>query len=184
MAIGTVCWSIVGAQGRVRLATSVEMMTSWMIVIPLSAVAVFVLNYNLVGPVAALVVGYTCGRIVLSFLLLTSDWRHHSDIVVSRNEKIPSVDSTDASSPSLEAQLWKNMSQKQQKAAVELGWSKKMWEEGSKPACRRKEWSELSRAEKEAARTVGYTEEIWNNRDDSEISSSDSSTGSGDDETS
>ena len=71
---GTVCWSIVAAQGRVRLATIVEFVSSWFIVIPISSIFVYVFHYNLLGPVAALVFGYCLGAIALTYIILRSNW--------------------------------------------------------------------------------------------------------------
>ena len=48
MSIGLMCWNIVEAQGRVRLATVVEFFTSWLLVIPLSYVFTYVFEFNLV----------------------------------------------------------------------------------------------------------------------------------------
>lgn len=85
MIIGTVTWGIVGAQGRIRLATTVEFMSSWFIAIPLCAISHFVLNYNLMGFVGSLIFGYTVGGAAVGVIILTSDWGALSRDVVAKN---------------------------------------------------------------------------------------------------
>jgi Na+-driven multidrug efflux pump len=85
MSVGMVCWNILGAQGRVRLATMVEFVTSWILVIPMAAILVFVYDYNLMGMVGPLVLGYTLGCVVIIYILFTSDWAQLSDKVVEQN---------------------------------------------------------------------------------------------------
>jgi hypothetical protein len=85
MIVGTVTWGIVGAQGRIRLATTVEFMSSWFIGIPLCAVSHFVLNYNLMGFVGSLIFGYTIGGAAVGVIILTSNWDAISQDVVARN---------------------------------------------------------------------------------------------------
>lgn len=85
MSVGMVCWNILGAQGRVRLATLIEFISSWILVIPMAAVLVFVYNYNLMGMVGPLVLGYTIGCVVIIYILFTSDWTQLSDKVVEQN---------------------------------------------------------------------------------------------------
>lgn len=74
MNVGMVCWTLVGAQGRYNLATSIATACSFLITIPLGAVFTFWLNINLQGLVFAVVVGYVITSMILSTVLLVSDW--------------------------------------------------------------------------------------------------------------
>jgi Na+-driven multidrug efflux pump len=85
MAVGTICWSVIAAQGRVRLATGIEFISSWFFVIPISAIFVYGFNYNLLGSVAAVVFGYTIGGVANAYLILLSNWEAFSAIVIARN---------------------------------------------------------------------------------------------------
>lgn len=85
MAAGMVCWSVICAQGRARLATIIEFFVSWLVAIPLGAFFVYFFGYNLQGLAAALVLGYTVGANVYLFVLLRSDWEKLSTIVIDRN---------------------------------------------------------------------------------------------------
>eukprot|EP00934_Nitzschia_sp_Nitz4_P007002 Nitzschia sp. Nitz4//scaffold305_size22082//6383//10884//NITZ4_008581-RA/size22082-processed-gene-0.1-mRNA-1//1//CDS//3329547086//6992//frame0 len=168
MAVGIVCWGCVGAQGRVRLATTVEMVSSWVIVIPVSVVFVYALNYNLLGMVAALVTGYTVGGIALSFIVLTSDWEHLSKEVVARSEE---EKSTDESSPTTNDDddvstmntSWKDLSARKKRAAILLGFDQESWETDHRSSTGlRTNWDGLNRKEQAAAKTLEYSEESWN----------------------
>ena len=85
MVVGTVTWSIVGAQGRIRLATIVELISSWCIAIPCCVISLYVFNYNLLGFVASLIFGYTVGGVVMGFIILRSDWNALSQSVIASN---------------------------------------------------------------------------------------------------
>jgi Na+-driven multidrug efflux pump len=85
MSVGMVCWNILGAQGRVRVATLIEFAVSWLIVMPMAAILVYVYNFNLSGMVGPLDVGYTLGGVTITYLLITSDWQGLSREVISRN---------------------------------------------------------------------------------------------------
>lgn len=160
--VGTLSWGIVGAQGRVRLATCVEFISSWFVAIPLSVISLHVLNFNLVGFAASLVFGYTVGGIVLGFIILRSDWRALSQTVISRNaiEGI-SWDDND----------WEELPPHVQSAALVLGYTKQLWDSDTEPSATSKDWKQLAQGEKEAARILGYNRKTW----DDESSSSSSS---------
>jgi MATE family multidrug resistance protein len=85
MSVGMVCWNVVGAQGRVRLATTIEFFVSWFLVIPMAAVLVYIFNFNLMGMVGPLVLGYTVGSVAITYLLVRSDWEGLSRKVIEIN---------------------------------------------------------------------------------------------------
>jgi Na+-driven multidrug efflux pump len=85
MTFGMVCWALVGAQGRYRLATFVAFACSWCVTLPLSALFVYGLNIDLQGLTAAVVIGYSTTGTLLSYVLLRSDWERLSKIVQELN---------------------------------------------------------------------------------------------------
>ena len=98
MNVGIMSWSVIGAQGRYRLATSIEFVASWFLVIPLSAGLVYGLRFNLQGLVGATVIGYSCSGAANIYIVLRSDWKNLSDIVVARHEAEESSSSSSSSS--------------------------------------------------------------------------------------
>lgn len=91
MTIGMLGWALLGAQGRVRLATFVTMVTSWIVTIPIAATFVFVTNCNLQGLVAALTMGYSVSSTIIMYLLIRSNW-------TKRSAKVMKITSSSVSS--------------------------------------------------------------------------------------
>lgn len=89
MAGGMIAWSLVGAQGRFRLATTVISLASWLVTIPLGALSVYLFNIGLQGLTAAVAIGYSTAGTVLFFILMQSDWE-----VLSRNVVADASDDT------------------------------------------------------------------------------------------
>mmetsp|Transcript_63182 Transcript_63182/g.73952 ORF Transcript_63182/g.73952 Transcript_63182/m.73952 type:complete len:1135 (+) Transcript_63182:847-4251(+) len=85
MTLAMMSWSIVGAQGRYRLVMLVIMMCSWGLTIPVSAIAVYGLNFDLQGVVGSVVIGYGTAGLLLSYILIRSDWTRLSKIVQELN---------------------------------------------------------------------------------------------------
>lgn len=161
MVVGNVLWNVVTAQGRVRLATFVEIITSWCFVVPLSAISVFIFNFNLVGTVAALVVGYSIGGIWISYIVLTSDWKLQSEILIERHgsHALPYNDYT-----------WDSLPNRASRAAELLGCTKNSWDENRGRSIKTSNtWDELNEEEKAAARCLGYNKTTWE-RDKSDSS--------------
>lgn len=75
MTIGMLGWALLGAQGRVRLATFITMVTSWIVTIPIAAIFVYVKRYDLQGLVAAVTMGYSVSSTVIMYLLIRSNWK-------------------------------------------------------------------------------------------------------------
>ena len=74
MTFGMQCWSLIGAQGKYKLATWITFVSSWGITMPLAAVYVFVFNMDLQGLTSAVVIGYLTTGASLSYILLATDW--------------------------------------------------------------------------------------------------------------
>jgi multidrug resistance protein, MATE family len=111
LTLGSTSWTIICAQGRARLATTVTLVGSMCISLPLAFVSTFALHWNLQGLLASVVVGYALSGIINSFIMVTSNWERISSKVTRRNAnengrndaEIPSVsDDTRSSSKVLE----------------------------------------------------------------------------------
>lgn len=85
LTMGTMAWTIVGAQGRYRLATAIGGVGSWFVTIPMAAVLSIVFRINLQGQTAAIVIGYMVSGMVTNCVLLRSNWQKLSDEVIEFN---------------------------------------------------------------------------------------------------
>mmetsp|Transcript_14068 Transcript_14068/g.30172 ORF Transcript_14068/g.30172 Transcript_14068/m.30172 type:complete len:891 (+) Transcript_14068:310-2982(+) len=95
MTSGSLCWTLVGAQGRYRLATIVFALSSWFVTIPLAAVSVYVLFLDLKGLLASFSIGFLFAATALSYILLRSDWAKISQHIQEKNALMGEVDSSD-----------------------------------------------------------------------------------------
>lgn len=100
MIFGMVSWSLVGAQGRYKLATTVSAIMSFCVTIPLAAVFCIAYQFTLDGLVAAIVIGYSTTGLVLAYILLRSDWKHISKTIQEYHEEEGSMSSSSSSSSS------------------------------------------------------------------------------------
>jgi hypothetical protein len=95
LTIGTMAWTIVGAQGRYRLSTGIGFGGSWLISIPLAAFLSMYLKFDLKGQTAAIVVGYMVSGTINSYILLQSDWPKLSRRVIARAADAADQDDSD-----------------------------------------------------------------------------------------
>ena len=93
MVFGMVSWSLVGAQGRYKLATCVSAVMSFCVTLPLAAVFCIGLHFELDALVAAVVIGYSTTGLVLAYILLMSDWELIAKTVREENEESESSSS-------------------------------------------------------------------------------------------
>jgi len=98
MTFGMVCWALIGAQGRYRLATMIQFVCSWGITMPLAAAFTYLLNYDLKGITSAVVIGYAIAGTAMSYVILRSDWERLSRIVIELNKITGEVESSDSES--------------------------------------------------------------------------------------
>jgi len=161
MVAGMEAWAVIGAQGRVRLATMVEFVISWFIAVPLSAMFVYIFNLNLEGMVAALTIAYTFGANVYLYILLKSDWEALSAIVVARNA---------AEGTMYEEFDWDDLPENIQEAAITLGYTKELWEKDQEPETNKKSWNQLTHEQQNAASLLGYNRKKWDGDSDTESS--------------
>ena len=169
--VSTVCWAILGAQGRYSLATRITYVGSWILTLPWTALTVVALNWNLIGPTSALVIGYSCSGAAMIACFVTSDWKSLSDDVIALNEGSVSSDSSDDSSDDSSAADgagiydsydWNELPNDVKAAAKALGYTKKIWDgDESVPGLSDVDWDALSADKKKAAQTLGYTQATW-----------------------
>ena len=92
---GSMCWTILGAQGRYALATTMSFLGSWFVTIPLCAVFTFVLDFNLESITGAVVIGYAFSGAINASFLLRSNWKKLSSNVINDvNKGAGNIDSS------------------------------------------------------------------------------------------
>lgn len=92
--VGCMSWTLLGAQGRYRLATVVVFFVSWFFTLPLAAVFSVHLNLTLEGQTAAVCLGYFIAGAIHTYYLFRSDWVQLSFIVMDDNCSRASDDSS------------------------------------------------------------------------------------------
>ena len=88
MSFAQACWSLIGAQGRFRVATGIVLVSRWLITMPIALISVlgFFLDLNSVS--GSLVVGFSTASCVLSYVVLRSNWEELSKIMQEMNLSI------------------------------------------------------------------------------------------------
>jgi len=81
MVFGMVSWSLVGAQGRYKLATTINALVSFALTIPLAAIFCVGMKLTLDALVGAVVIGYSTVGLCLAYVLFVSDWEHISTTI-------------------------------------------------------------------------------------------------------
>jgi multidrug resistance protein, MATE family len=90
MTMGTIFWTVLGAQGRYTLATSVGLLGQ-VITLSLAVSSSIVFRLDLKGLAAAYVIGYLVSGSIQSYLVLQTDWRYISrQVIVRSTEKMRS----------------------------------------------------------------------------------------------
>jgi Na+-driven multidrug efflux pump len=79
MTFGMQCWSLIGAQGKYKVATWVSFVSSWGVTMPMAAIFVYVFFIDLQGLTAATTIGYD----ILSFDYITCLYFIHSSMLPS-----------------------------------------------------------------------------------------------------
>ena len=74
MTFSQIVWSLVGAQGRFRLATFVIFISRWLVTMPCALISIYVFTLDLNAVSGSLVVGYATASCALMFVVLRSDW--------------------------------------------------------------------------------------------------------------
>lgn len=86
LSIGQLCWTILGSQGRYRLATITAFLGTCIITVPLSALFSILLDFNLQGQTAAIVMGYMISGSFNAYIVFTSDWEYLSEQLMRENK--------------------------------------------------------------------------------------------------
>lgn len=114
MQFGMTSWSLIGAQGKYKLATWVALASSWLATLPVAAIFVFVFHLDLQGLTSAVVVGYVSTGAALSYVLLCTDWVKTTRKIQEKNKNTaegemtladPSEDNDDDAAEELYAAL-------------------------------------------------------------------------------
>mmetsp|Transcript_27373 Transcript_27373/g.40096 ORF Transcript_27373/g.40096 Transcript_27373/m.40096 type:complete len:740 (-) Transcript_27373:208-2427(-) len=95
MQFGMTSWSLIGAQGKYKLATWVSFISSWGITMPLAALYCFVLHYDLKGITSAVTVGYVTTGASLSYVLLSTNWKKVARKIREANAATAAGEETD-----------------------------------------------------------------------------------------
>jgi len=74
MAFSQITWSLIGAQGRFRLATFIIFFSRWVVTMPCALISIYVFVLDLNAVSGSLVVGYATACCALTVILLRSDW--------------------------------------------------------------------------------------------------------------
>jgi len=97
MNFGMISWSLICAQGRFRMSTTVSAIMSFLVTLPLAAISTY-FRLPLEGLVGTIIIGYSTTGLILSYLLLRSDWEHIVNIIKENNEEESSSSSSSSSS--------------------------------------------------------------------------------------
>ena len=87
LTLGTMSWSILCAQGRVRLATVNIFISSLFCTLPLACLSTFYFGFNLQGLLAAVIMGYATAGAMNAFFMCHSNWSKVADKVSKRTFK-------------------------------------------------------------------------------------------------
>lgn len=93
MAFSQITWSLIGAQGRFRLATFVIFFSRWMVTMPCTLISIYVFDLDLNAVSGSLVVGYATACCALTVIVLRSDWDRLARLMQVMNQP-PLVNST------------------------------------------------------------------------------------------
>ena len=78
-------WSLLGSQGRYRLATVVILLTRWFVTMPVALICIYGLNLDLNSVMGAVTTGFATSVWALSYLFFRSDWDRLSRIMRELN---------------------------------------------------------------------------------------------------
>jgi Na+-driven multidrug efflux pump len=99
MTASTIAWALVGAQGRSQLATGVHFFGTWGVTIPLSILLTYILNINLQGLLAALIVGLTLAGTGNMYILIRSQWGRLAKLEAAEYDTDDTSNPEDVSQP-------------------------------------------------------------------------------------
>merc|ERR1712003_489102 len=93
MAFSRITWSLIGAQGRFRLATFIVFFSRWVVTMPCALISIYVFVLDLNAVSGSLVVGYATACCALTVIVLRSDWDRLACLMQAMNQP-PLINST------------------------------------------------------------------------------------------
>lgn len=78
-------WSLLGAQGRYRLATVVILLTRWFVTMPVALMCIYGFNLDLNSIMGAVTTGFATSVWALSYIFFRSDWERLSRVMRELN---------------------------------------------------------------------------------------------------
>ena len=78
-------WSLLGAQGRYRLATLVILFSRWLVTMPMALVCIYGFKLDLNSVMGAVTTGFATSVLALSYIFFRSDWDRLSRIMRELN---------------------------------------------------------------------------------------------------
>lgn len=78
-------WSLLGAQGRYRLATLVILLARWLVTMPVALVCIYGFRFDLNSVMGAVTLGFATSVLILSYIFFRSDWDRLSRIMQELN---------------------------------------------------------------------------------------------------
>mmetsp|Transcript_6151 Transcript_6151/g.17474 ORF Transcript_6151/g.17474 Transcript_6151/m.17474 type:complete len:280 (+) Transcript_6151:2045-2884(+) len=86
MSYSRITWSLVGSQGRFRLATFVVFFSRWLVTMPCALICIYGFRLNLSAVSGSLVVGYATACSFLTIIVLKTDWQRVSRVMQIMNQ--------------------------------------------------------------------------------------------------
>jgi Na+-driven multidrug efflux pump len=78
-------WSLLGAQGRYRLATFMILLTRWLLSMPLALICIYCLKFDLNSVMGAFTIGFATSVWSLAYVFFRSDWDRLSRVMRELN---------------------------------------------------------------------------------------------------
>jgi Na+-driven multidrug efflux pump len=186
LSFGSMSYSILCAQGRTPLATTVSGFGSLFITLPLASLSTFYFNFNLQGLASCLLLGYASSGFVNSLLMLTANWKRVSRTVRKRTKQLEEnmrhevedhhnkqdavfvcngvrdSEEDQMDKPEYDSYDFDELPVEVKAAAVALGYNQVMWDQGLEIEALNVYWDQLSPEKQRAAATLGYDKDRWN----------------------
>eukprot|EP00546_Thalassionema_frauenfeldii_P004861 CAMPEP_0178926540 /NCGR_PEP_ID=MMETSP0786-20121207/18602_1 /TAXON_ID=186022 /ORGANISM="Thalassionema frauenfeldii, Strain CCMP 1798" /LENGTH=873 /DNA_ID=CAMNT_0020601699 /DNA_START=249 /DNA_END=2870 /DNA_ORIENTATION=- len=78
-------WSLLGAQGRYRLATLVMLLTRYLVTMPMAALCIYAWNMDLNAVLGSVTTGLSTSVLLLGYIFFRSDWERLAKIMQELN---------------------------------------------------------------------------------------------------
>ncbi|KAL3922175.1 MAG: hypothetical protein SGILL_002348 [Bacillariaceae sp.] len=169
-ALAIMSGSMLYAQNRFSVATTVTFLVSLFVTLPLAGLSSIKYGVDLKGQTGAVVIGMSLTAALSTYSVVRSDWKEISDAVVaSHNHGTQSNDDSEASESSESILVtyddwdWTDLPQEIQQAAATLGYDEQTWNNDLPSPLDRSDWDELTVEQQGAAMVLNYTQTKWDN---------------------